>query len=474
MRFGRGTADEAGAILAERGFTGYALVTTERARASVPSLAEHADVVAIAPSGLVADIAGALRPTVAGKPLVALGGGRVIDTAKAIAAAERAERPEGVCAIPTTLSGAELTPIHRTLPGTTGQRVRPSLVICDPAIMASQPMPELAASAMNALAHACEACWLADGNPISDAIAERGAGLLTVGLEHVEPDRDALALGAVEAALAFGLTGVGVHHVVCQTLVQSLGLPHAATNAIILPHVFALMASRAPEAIGALDLALGGDSEERVRAVALRAGPTRLRELGRSLDDCLSCVAAMLSRPELARTPGIGEDDLVAADRGCLVKPKGAILRVEAALRDAGLDSEIVQTPDSARTAEEAAAAMGTSVGQIVKSLVFLCDGSPVLALVSGSNRLDTRLLGALAGGRIERADADAVRSATGYAIGGVPPIGHPAQLPTWVDRDLLAYDVIWAAAGTPHAVFPVAPADLVRASSGVVAEIKA
>jgi Cys-tRNA(Pro) deacylase len=156
------------------------------------------------------------------------------------------------------------------------------------------------------------------------------------------------------------------------------------------------------------------------------------------------------------------------------VKPKGAILRVEAALRDAGLDSQIVQTPDSARTGEEAAAAMGTSVGQIVKSLVFLCDGSPVLALVSGSNRLDTRLLGALAGGRIERADADAVRSATGYAIGGVPPIGHPAQLPTWVDRDLLGYDVIWAAAGTPHAVFPVAPADLVRASSGVVADIKA
>ena len=92
-------------------------MTTERARASVPSLAEHADVVAIAPPGLVADIAGALRPTVAGKPLVALGGGRVIDTAKAIAAAERAERPEGVCAIPTTLSGAELTPIHRTLQG---------------------------------------------------------------------------------------------------------------------------------------------------------------------------------------------------------------------------------------------------------------------------------------------------------------------------------------------------------------------
>jgi Cys-tRNA(Pro) deacylase len=156
------------------------------------------------------------------------------------------------------------------------------------------------------------------------------------------------------------------------------------------------------------------------------------------------------------------------------VKPKAAVARVEAALREAGIDSAIVHTPESARTAEEAAATVGTSVGQIVKSLVFLCDGSPVLALVSGSNRLDTKLLGALAGGRIERADADAVRTATGYAIGGVPPIGHPAALATWVDRDLLAYDVIWAAAGTPHAVFPVAPDDLVRASQGVVADIKA
>jgi prolyl-tRNA editing enzyme YbaK/EbsC (Cys-tRNA(Pro) deacylase) len=157
-----------------------------------------------------------------------------------------------------------------------------------------------------------------------------------------------------------------------------------------------------------------------------------------------------------------------------VVKPKAAVLRVEAALRDAGIDSDVVHTPESARTAEEAAATVGTSVSQIVKSLVFLCDGAPVLALVSGSNRLDTTLLAALAGGKITRADADAVRGATGYAIGGVPPIGHPDPIPTWCDRDLLAYDVVWAAAGTPTAVFPVTPADLVRASRAVVAEIKA
>jgi Cys-tRNA(Pro) deacylase len=155
------------------------------------------------------------------------------------------------------------------------------------------------------------------------------------------------------------------------------------------------------------------------------------------------------------------------------VRPKAAVLRVEAALREAGIESDVLHTPDSARTAEEAAAAIGTSVSAIVKSLVFLCDGTPVLALVSGTNRLDTKALGALAGGRIERADADAVREATGYAIGGIPPLGHPTPLPTWIDRDLLAFDVVWAAAGTPHAVFPVAPDDLVRASGGTVAEIK-
>ena len=155
------------------------------------------------------------------------------------------------------------------------------------------------------------------------------------------------------------------------------------------------------------------------------------------------------------------------------MKPRSAVLRVEAALREAGIETEVVHTPTSARTAEEAAATDGTSVGQIVKSLVFLCDGRPVLALVSGANRLDTTALAALAAGRIERADADAVRSATGYAIGGIPPIGHPEPIPTWIDRDLLAFDVVWAAAGTPDAVFPVAPALLVRASNGVVADIK-
>jgi prolyl-tRNA editing enzyme YbaK/EbsC (Cys-tRNA(Pro) deacylase) len=113
-------------------------------------------------------------------------------------------------------------------------------------------------------------------------------------------------------------------------------------------------------------------------------------------------------------------------------------------------------------------------VAQIVKSLVFLLDGTPVIALVSGSNRLDeARLAAALGGTTVGRADADIVRTATGYAIGGVPPFGHVGPLRTVVDEDLLQYDVIWAAAGTPRDVFPLSPADLVRISGGAVVPLR-
>jgi prolyl-tRNA editing enzyme YbaK/EbsC (Cys-tRNA(Pro) deacylase) len=96
-----------------------------------------------------------------------------------------------------------------------------------------------------------------------------------------------------------------------------------------------------------------------------------------------------------------------------------------------------------------------------------------VVALVSGVNRLDTQHLATLAGATIGKADADAVRQATGYSIGGVPPIGFPAPLPTFIDRDLLQYDVVWAAAGTPHHVFPIAPQELVRITGGIVVDLK-
>ena len=147
--------------------------------------------------------------------------------------------------------------------------------------------------------------------------------------------------------------------------------------------------------------------------------------------------------------------------------------RVQAALLAAGVPARIEEFPSSTRTAQDAAAAVGTSVGQIVKSLVFLAGDAPVLALLSGANRLDPARLTEITGLPIGKADADAVRQATGYSIGGVPPTGFPAPIPTFIDRDLLQYDVVWAAAGTPRHVFPIAPQDLVRITSGRVADLK-
>ena len=153
---------------------------------------------------------------------------------------------------------------------------------------------------------------------------------------------------------------------------------------------------------------------------------------------------------------------------------KAAVERVVAALGAAGVETEVKEFSESTRTAEEAAAAIGTSVGQIVKSLVFLAGDEPILALVSGSNRADTKKLTALTGAPIRRADAEAARAATGYSIGGVPPVGHPTPLRTYLDRDLLQYEVVWAAAGTPNAVFSITPERLVEIAQARVADLAA
>jgi Cys-tRNA(Pro) deacylase len=149
-------------------------------------------------------------------------------------------------------------------------------------------------------------------------------------------------------------------------------------------------------------------------------------------------------------------------------------LRVIAAAREAGLEITTRRFPEGTKTAADAAAAIGVVVGQIVKSLVFGVDNEIVMALVSGSNQLDEKKLAAAVGGsKCSRVDADAVRAATGYPIGGVPPFGHATQLRVFVDPDLLQYDEVWAAAGTWNDVFPIAPNDLVRASGGVVTNLK-
>ncbi len=148
--------------------------------------------------------------------------------------------------------------------------------------------------------------------------------------------------------------------------------------------------------------------------------------------------------------------------------------RVVATAEAEGLSIEVREYPDGTRTAVDAAAAVGCEVGRIVKSLVFTVDDAPVVALVAGDARLDEALLAEAAGGCVGRADADLVRAATGYPIGGVPPFGHPAPLPTFVDESLLAHDTVWAAAGTPRHVFEVAPADLLRLSGGRVVPLAA
>lgn len=142
-----------------------------------------------------------------------------------------------------------------------------------------------------------------------------------------------------------------------------------------------------------------------------------------------------------------------------------------------GLTVEIREFPDGTRTAADAARAIGVSEGQIVKSLIFRLDGEVVVALVSGPNRLDEARLAAAAGTpglAVDRVDAATVREATGYPIGGVPPFGHTRALATYVDEDLLTFDEVWAAAGTPRHVFRVTPDDLVRATGGVVAGLRA
>lgn len=154
---------------------------------------------------------------------------------------------------------------------------------------------------------------------------------------------------------------------------------------------------------------------------------------------------------------------------------RSATERVRDALRAHGVEAEIREFPQGTRTAADAAAAVGTQVAQIVKSLVFLADGKPLLVLASGANRVDLPKLAQAAGvGAVQRADADTVRRATGFAIGGVPPVGHETPLSVVIDRDLLGYDRVFAAAGTPHAVFAIAPRRLMEITRAVAADIRA
>ncbi|CAM5387199.1 YbaK/EbsC family protein [Streptomyces avidinii] len=144
------------------------------------------------------------------------------------------------------------------------------------------------------------------------------------------------------------------------------------------------------------------------------------------------------------------------------------------ALAELGLDLTVRSFPEGTRTAADAAAAIGCELGQIVKSLVFAADGVPVLVLMDGASRVDVAAVGReLGADRVTRADAAVVRETTGYAIGGVPPFGHRTRTRVLADRSLLAHDTIWAAAGTPHTVFPMAPGELVTYAGATLADVR-
>lgn len=303
--FGHAALDEVAELLGE----GFVLLTTERAASSAPEVAARSGAVHHVAAGRVDELAAELRPRVHGELLAALGGGRVIDTAKALAAADP---PRRVAAIPTTLSGAEMTAVHRHAAGVAANtpHVRPAIVLCDPGLAASQPVAELAASALNALGHAAEAPLTPLANPVGTLAALRAARL-TVGAlaAPADPDRDALALGALLAGYAIDSAGYGLHHVASQTLVRFAGIGHGPANAIMLPHTLPALARRSPDAVGRLGGALGGDPPAVASRLAALTGASRLRELGVEEAELERCADEAARRDELQGTPPAAERD---------------------------------------------------------------------------------------------------------------------------------------------------------------------
>jgi len=299
IRFGAGVIDEAVETL---GGEGYALLTTERAAAMAPGVVAGAGAVHTIGAGRVDDLAGDLLGAVARERIVALGGGRVIDTAKSLAAASGGTQV--AMAVPTTLSGAEMTRIHRRARGgdQRAPTVRPRVVVNDPALSASQPVAELAASALNAFSHAAEGPCTPLANPVATLAAQDGARLLARSL-RAEPDRGGLALGALLAGYVIDSTGYGLHHVLAQTLVRLAGASHGAANAVLLFHTIGALAWRFPEHIGALGTAVGGDPADVAARMCELTGATRLRDIGVDRGALAECAEAASERPELDLTP---------------------------------------------------------------------------------------------------------------------------------------------------------------------------
>jgi alcohol dehydrogenase class IV len=301
-------------LLHEHEFGPFELISTERALAGAEELAAAAAAVHEVPAGAVPDLAAALLADVRASRLVALGGGRTIDVAKAVASVGGAE----VAAIPTTMSGAEMTGIHR-LPAGAEDRVRgmvwPALVIADPAAMTGQPEAQLRASSMNALAHGVDSLYTPFANPISRLAALRGAALIATALDQPRAERVAptLALGSILCGYAIDSGMFGLHHVVCQTLARVCGSPHAETNAAILPRAMALLCTRAPEEMAEAIAAIGTDPEDvEARVLELGGNPAGLAAAGADHGKLEEAIEAIFQRPELAFVPGppLTRDDL--------------------------------------------------------------------------------------------------------------------------------------------------------------------
>lgn len=305
VAFRRGGLAQAPQLLHEHGFAGFELLTTPRALPGAPELEAAARAVHAVPAGQVPEAAAQLLDRALAPQLVALGGGRVIDTAKAVAAVTGAR----VAAIPTTLSGAEMTGIHRLPAGAEARvrsMVRPELAIADPQAMTSQPEWALRASAMNALAHGADSLYTPFANPVSQMTALRGATLIAAALdeEPAERNRAALAQGSLLSGYAIDSAMFGIHHVICQTLVRICGSPHAETNAAILPRAMAFLVPRAPDQLTSLAESLGAAPEEiEARILQLGGDPSKLGELGADRSKLDQALDSMIIRPELAFTP---------------------------------------------------------------------------------------------------------------------------------------------------------------------------
>jgi len=315
VAFRTGALAQAPQLLHEHGFAGFELLTTPRALVGAPELEAAARAVHAVPAGQVPEAAAALLGRAGSERLVAFGGGRVIDTTKAVASVTGAR----VAAIPTTLSGAEVTGIHRLPAGAESRvraMVRPDLAIADPEAMTGLAKPALRASAMNSLAHGADSLYTPFANPVSRMTALRGAELISGSLDEGREQRNraALAEGSLLCAYAIDSAAFGMHHVICQTLVRLCGTPHAETNAAILPRALAFMAPRVPDGLQPLADALATDPQD-IEARVLRFGgnPPGLGALGADRAKLDQALEAMLLRPELAFTPEPPTRDELAA-----------------------------------------------------------------------------------------------------------------------------------------------------------------